>query len=137
MAISGGCLCGALRYEISGSFKGAGHCHCSICRKAHGAAFVTWAHIDPAQFRWVSATDTLGKYESSPGMRRCFCMRCGSPLASELSGKISEIVLGNVDGDAGVRPAEHIFVGSKAPWHEVSDGLPQFKEWPPMGGGVC
>ena len=64
-----------------------------------------------------------------PGRERCFCKKCGSPLVSTDSGKITEVVLGTVDGDPGVRPCEHIFVGSKAPWYEIADALPQFEEW--------
>lgn len=131
MAIGGSCLCGAVRYEITGPLNGAGHCHCSMCRKAHGAAFATWTFIDPAQFRWTAGTGDVGRYASSPGNERCFCRRCGSPLAVAHSGEVREVVLANVDGDPGVRPAEHIFTGSKAPWHEITDGLPQHREWPP------
>jgi hypothetical protein len=56
---------------------------------------------------------------------------CGSPLVAADSGKITEVAWGTVDGDPGMRPEEHIFVGSKAPWHEITDALPQHKEWPP------
>lgn len=134
MAISGGCLCGSVRYEISGPFKMAGHCHCSMCRKSHGAAFVTWGMVDPDQFHWTSGEEFIEAYESSPGRGRCFCRKCGSPLAATHSGKVTEVVLGTVDGDPGVRPGEHIFVGSKAPWYEITDALPQFEEWPPGVG---
>ena len=131
MAITGSCLCGAVRYEITGPFKAAGHCHCSMCRKSHGAAFATWAHVNPDQFRWTAGMEFVARYESSPGKERCFCKKCGSPLGLSDSGKITEVVLGTVDGDPGVRPGEHIFVGSKAPWYEIVDALPQYEEWPP------
>jgi len=131
MAIVGGCLCGTVRYEVAGSFLAAGHCHCSICRRAHGAAFVTWGLLGPDQFHWTSGEEAVEGYESSPGRRRCFCKMCGSPLAAMHAGKVTEVVLATVDGDAGVRPREHIFVGSKAPWYEIADDLPRFQEWPP------
>jgi hypothetical protein len=129
--IRGSCLCGVVRYEISGSFAGAGHCHCSICQKSHGAAFATWAFVDPDAFRWTSGADALVRYASSPGRERCFCGKCGSPLASVHHGKVGEVVLASVDGDPGVRPREHIFVGSKASWDEIADALPQHPAWPP------
>lgn len=129
--LSGGCLCGALRYEIAGPLGRTGHCHCSICRKSHGAAFATWAGVDPERFRWTAGAAFLEGYESSPGRLRCFCRKCGSPLASSDAGKVEEVVLATVDGDPGVRPCEHIFVGSKAPWDEITDALPQFEGWPP------
>ena len=131
MTIRGSCLCGAVKYAISGSFKAMGNCHCSICRKSHGAAFVTWGLIDPQQFCWTSGEDFVQAYESSPGKRRCFCRQCGSPLVSTDGGTVGEVVVGTLDGDPGARPGAHIFVASKAPWHEITDSLAQFAEWPP------
>ncbi|NEP18033.1 MAG: GFA family protein [Leptolyngbya sp. SIO4C1] len=131
MTIRGSCLCGAVSYEITGSFKVMGNCHCSICRKSHGAAFATWGIIDPDQFRWTSGETFVQAYESSPGRQRGFCQKCGTPLVSLHFGEVGEVVVGTVDDDPGMRPSEHIFVASKAPWHEISDTLPQFDEWPP------
>lgn len=131
MAVTGSCLCGAVRYEITGTPGRTGHCHCSICRKSHGAAFVTWAMVEPGQFRWTSGAELVAAYESSAQRARCFCSRCGSALVSTLGGNVMEVALGTVDGDPGVRPGEHIFVGSRAPWYEIADALPQFEEWPP------
>lgn len=131
MAIRGSCLCGVVSYEITGSLERMGHCHCSMCRKSHGAAFATWAIINPDQFRWTSGMEFIKGYASSPERERCFCKKCGSPLVATHSGKVSEVVVGTLDGDPGVRPEEHIFVGSKAPWYEIADALPQFEEWPP------
>lgn len=130
-AMRGSCVCGAVSYQITGSFKMMGNCHCSICRKSHGAAFVTWGIIDPNQFRWASGEELVQGYESSTGRKRCFCSKCGSALVSIHSGSVGEVVVGTIDGDPGLRPTEHIFVGSKAPWHEITDSLPQFEEWPP------
>jgi len=134
MVIKGSCLCGAVSYEITGSFKVMGNWHCSICRKSHGAAFATWGIIDSDQFRWTSGEEYVQGYESSPGRQRCFCKRCGSPLVSTHSGRVGEVVVGTVDGDPGARPGEHLFVGSKAPWYEIANALPQFEEWPPGMG---
>lgn len=134
MAIRGSCLCGSVQYEITGSFALAGHCHCSICRKANGAAYVSWGIIDPQQFRWTAGQDHIAQYESSPGKQRCFCRQCGASLASSHGGRVSEVVLGSIDGDPGTRPLEHIFVGSKAIWHDITDDLPKHREWPPGMG---
>lgn len=131
MAIRGSCLCGSVSYEITGSFKVMGNCHCSICRKSHGAAFVTWGIIDSNQFQWTSGQEFIQEYESSPGRNRCFCKKCGAPLVTTHAGEIGEVVVGTVEGDPGVRPSEHIFVGSKAPWYDITDSLPQFEKWPP------
>jgi hypothetical protein len=129
--MKGSCLCGAVRYEINGSFKMMGHCHCGMCRKANGAAFVTWGIIDPGQFRWTSGEQLVRAYESSPGRQRGFCRNCGSQLVSMHSSVVGEIVVGTLDDDPGTRPTEHIFVGAKASWYEIADALPQHAEWPP------
>lgn len=134
MTMTGSCLCGTVRYEINGSFQSMGNCHCSMCRKSHGAAFATWGIIDPGQFKWTSGEAFVQGYDSSPGTRRCFCSKCGSPLVSMHSGSVGEVVVGTLDNDPGMQPSEHIFVGSKAPWHEITDALPQFEEWPPGMG---
>ncbi len=126
MAIRGGCLCGGVRYEIDGSLGEAGNCHCSMCRREHGAAFSTYADVDPSQFRWDFGEQLVALYESKPGVGWCFCRVCGSTLAASDGGKVTSITLGTVEGDPGVRPQEHIFVGSKAPWYEIVDDLPQF-----------
>ena len=131
MTIRGSCLCGGIRYEITGPLGRVGHCHCSMCRKSHGAAFVTWAIVTPGQFRWTAGEELLHAYQSSPDRARCFCSRCGSPLVSTWRGTVTEVALATVDGDPGVRPGEHIFTQSRACWYEIADGLPQHREWPP------
>ncbi len=131
MTIRGSCLCGTVRFEIEGPLAGAGHCHCSMCRKAHGAAFATWGFVDPEDFRWKAGKAAVTAYPSSPGRERLFCSKCGSPVAAMHNGKVSEVVLGSVDGDPGVRPREHIFMESNACWHTITDELPQFERWPP------
>jgi hypothetical protein len=130
MSIKGSCLCGAVTYEVTAPFQFVGNCHCSICRKSHGAAFATWGIINPEHFEWISGEDFVQAYESSPGRTRCFCRRCGSPLASAHSGAVGEVAIGSVDGDPGALPREHIFVGSKAAWHAITDSLPQHEGWP-------
>lgn len=131
MSILGGCLCGSVRYEIDGEFLMAGNCHCTVCRRWSGAAFSSWAFVKPEQFRWTSGENLLEAFESSPGQRRCFCRHCGSSLVATHDGVVGEVLLGSVDGDPGVRPAEHIFTGSKASWHEITDDNPQHAGWPP------
>lgn len=131
MTLKGSCACGAVGYEIDGGLELMGNCHCSICRKTNGAAFVTWGIIAPGTFRWTKGESDVRQRESSPGRTRCFCGQCGSPLASSHDGKVGEVVVATLDDDPGMRPSEHIFVGSKAAWHEISDTLPQNQEWPP------
>jgi hypothetical protein len=132
MALHGGCLCGGVRYEISGKLENAGLCHCSMCRRNSGSAFVAAAQVASKDFKWTKGQDLIGRYKSSPGAQRIFCKNCGSPMAGggDPMGETFFINLGSLDDDPGVRPGAHIFVGSKAPWFEITDQLPQFKEFP-------
>ena len=131
VAIKGGCLCGRVRYEITGPLFNVDNCHCSMCRQQHGAAFSTYAEFDPGDFRWVSGEDHVKVYETLAGIGWCFCRECGSTLAGTENGRITVVTLGTIEGDPGIQPEFHIFVGSKAKWHEINDDLPQFDEWPP------
>ena len=131
MAIKGGCLCGRVRYEIHGQLLAADHCHCSMCRRQHGAAFATYADFNPGDFKWMSGEDLLKVFETSSGDGWCFCSDCGSSLAGTVKGEFTSITLGTVEGDPGIKPASHIFVDSKAHWYEINDDLPQFDERSP------
>ena len=131
MTIKGGCLCGKVRYEIAGRLFDASHCHCSMCRRHHGAAFATYADFEPEDFKWVAGEELVKEYAPSPEGGWCFCSECGSSLAGTVEGKITCITLGTVEGDPGIEPESHIFVGSKAGWDEINDDIPQFDEWPP------
>jgi hypothetical protein len=126
--ITGSCLCRAVRYECSDPTHSV-NCHCSRCRKSNGAAFATVLRVPLASFRIVAGEGSLARYESSPGCERTFCKVCGSNLFSLRSalGRV-HVRLGTVDGDPGVRPTAHVFVGSKAPWYEITDELPQHEE---------
>lgn len=130
--LRGSCLCGGVRYEITGPLKGALNCHCSMCRKAHGAAFRSRAGVKPADFRWVQGEELVTYYESSPGNHRGFCRVCGSPLLSRFDFDPSwyGLPLGALDDDPGIKPLLHVFVAFKAPWFEIGDELPRFQELP-------
>ena len=131
--LRGSCLCGGVRYEVHGPLRGMLHCHCTMCRKAHGAAFRSRASVRAADFRWVQGEDLLTWSESSPGNHRGFCRVCGSPLLSRFDFEPSfyGLPLGALDDDPGVRPKIHMFVAFKAPWFEITDDLPQYAELPP------
>ena len=128
--IRGSCLCKGVRFEIDGELTPATNCHCAMCRKAHGAAFGTYAGFKSSQFRLLAGAALIKRYQSSPGIVRTFCANCGSTLQWLRESKPEEmdVALGVLDDDPGVRPAMHIYVGSKAPWHEIADALPQYKE---------
>jgi len=125
--IRGSCLCGSVRYEIQGSLGRMSHCHCSKCRKAHGAAFGTYARVQRSDFTLLSGKDHIVSYRSSPGVLRTFCRSCGSTLQfiTETRPESFALAVGTLDDDPSIRPSYHIFVASKAPWFEITDGLPQ------------
>ncbi len=125
--IRGSCLCRGVCFEIDGKLSPASHCHCSMCRKAHGTAFATYSAAKASEFRIVTGAELITRYRSSPGIVRTFCARCGSTLQwlRESKPDVVEIALGVLDDDPGVRPACHIYVDSKAAWYEITDGVPR------------
>lgn len=127
--ITGSCLCGAVRYEAERHAGPMANCHCEICRKAHGAAFSTILPVERAGFRWLSGEDRLTSYESSPGKHRWFCRACGSQIIStrDADDRVLLLRAGCIDGDPQTIPVAHGWVGSKAPWYEIGDDLPQFE----------
>ena len=131
MKLQGGCLCGAMRYEVEGPLFDASHCHCSMCRRFHGAAFSTYAKVSAGAFHWRAGEELLAVYETSPGIGWAFCRICGSSLGIPGDGGLREVTLGTLDQDPGIRPEYHMFVGSKAAWHDITDSLPQHDERPP------
>lgn len=129
--LQGRCLCGKVQYEIKGPLISADHCHCSMCRRQHGAAFSTYAEFETDAFRWVSGEEITHNYEPSDKGGWCFCQECGSTLGGTEDGRVTSITLGTIVGDPDIRPSQHIYVGSKAPWHEIEDSLPQYDQRPP------
>ena len=137
-AIEGRCQCGAVRYRVTGPAEHLFHCHCSMCRRVHGTVFATFATIPRGHLVVEAGADMLATFESSPGVLRQHCRRCGCQLFVEDTAhpRIRGYAPGTADGHPG-HPADgalHIFVASKVAWHEITDGLPQFDELPPEYG---
>lgn len=128
---SGSCLCGSVRYTIAAAIGLPEHCHCSMCRKAHGAAFSTNATV-PTDSLVVEGREHLSEYASSPGRLKQFCSRCGSQLfIRRLNAPgLTVVTLGTLDDDPCVRPGRHVFVGSKAAWYDPQVRLPAFDVYP-------
>ncbi|MBW2254126.1 MAG: GFA family protein [Deltaproteobacteria bacterium] len=124
--IIGGCLCGAVSYEAEPPTLFCAHCHCRWCRRAHGAAFVTWFGVPEERFRLVEGVEDLRWYQSSKRSRRGFCGTCGTTLffASTSSPGEMHIALATVDTPIDREPALHCFVDQKAPWWHIDDDLP-------------
>lgn len=130
--LTGKCLCEAIAYEITGELGPIVNCHCSMCRRWHGAAFRTRSTIERKNFKWLKGEEHLSKYRSSQNTIKTFCTICGSNLISLYNDRSDYVGLpiGGLEQDPGVRPIAHIFVGSKSPWYEITDNLPQYKELP-------
>lgn len=128
----GSCLCGDISWEIDGEIVMRSNCHCSMCRKFHGAAYGSYIGVPAAAFKWTSGEDKIKTYESSPGGLRPFCPRCGSVVAAKMrEGDSVFMPLGNMEGDIDRPLDSHIFAASKAPWFDITDDVPQHDEYPP------
>lgn len=129
--ILGKCLCENVEYEISGELGPVFNCHCSKCRRWHGAPFRTRASVDVSQFKLLSGKESLTSFKSSENVTKYFCKVCGSPLHSTYVDKpnVIGIALGPLEGVES-KPEANIFTASKASWYEITDGLPQFESWP-------
>ena len=131
--IHGSCLCRSVQLDISAPIEEMSHCHCAMCRKAHGTGFSTYGRVPRAALRLTAGEDVISRYRSSPRVERAFCSRCGSKLTFSFDGMPEAIwvAAGTFDDDPGIRPAAHIFVASKAPWDVISDDLPRHDAYPP------
>ncbi|GDY24646.1 GFA family protein [Agarivorans sp. Toyoura001] len=128
---TGQCLCGQVSYRVDHLEPRMGHCHCSMCRKFHGAAFATYGEAKAENFHWLSGQSKLQQYQAENGTVRQFCGHCGSSLTfapANDSGEFIEFSLASLDSEVTLKPDAHIFVEYKACWHDITDHLPQFKE---------
>jgi len=125
--VNGTCLCGDVQFEVTLPSLWCAHCHCSNCRRAHGAAFVTFVGFATDQFRVTSGSESRVCYLTETGATRSFCNRCGSTLTYESPRWPGEVhvALANLEGPIDRAPASHVYVDHKAAWWEIADSLPQ------------
>jgi hypothetical protein len=127
--LNGKCECGAVRYRVEDEFLYAANCHCSNCRAATGTAFKAFAGIERDKLEVVDGRDSL-LIVGEENANHTRCGACGSLLYSVVrGGDYVHVALGSLVDAPSIRPTEHIFVGSKAPWFEITDDLPQFEEY--------
>ena len=133
---SGGCLCGAITYEIDRTHLNAIHCYCGMCRKAHGTAFSTHAIARPDQVAWKPGEEALVTFESSPGAYRKFCPHCGTHLAvhGQSGDGTVAIPAGTLDGNPELTIVGHMYTDALVDWFTIEDTLPQYAQWPPGYG---
>jgi len=132
MPITGGCLCGAVRYEAIGEPLEVGHCHCHSCRRQTGAPVVTFVMFEADKVRFTGRERSI--YNSSPGVERAFCGQCGTPLTWEgdymgIMGEhvIIEFYISTFDDPDAFVPDRHWYHEERIAWFDVADGLPRYR----------
>lgn len=125
--VSGACLCGGVRFHVGLPSLFCAHCHCTMCRRNHGAAYVTWFGVPRERFGLDAGEDLLRRYESSSHATRTFCGRCGTSLffESQRNPDRVEIPLANMEGELDRRPEVHVFFDDHVAWLAADDGLPR------------
>jgi hypothetical protein len=129
--LTGGCGCGAVRFEVTRPLVSAGYCHCTRCQRRTGTAASASAAVEPGSFRIVQGEEKLKAWKPEGGFEKWFCRDCGSALFSRNPDDHATmgVRLGTFDQDPGVRPAWHQFVAYAAPWEPIpDDGLPRYPE---------
>jgi hypothetical protein len=124
--LTGRCLCGAVLFAISGTPLRIVYCHCESCRRTTSSPATTYLIMQRADVRYTQGTPR--SYASSPGVRRSFCARCGSPLAYEADDRPDHIDLFacTLNDPATVAPQAHVYAQEQLPWFEIADNLPRY-----------
>ncbi len=129
---AGSCLCGAVRFEVSGEFEHFYLCHCEYCRKDTGSAHAANLFSSTAALKWISGQDQVRQFDL-PATRhsKCFCSTCGSALPmSQMNGQLLVVPAGSLNSEVSVRPDAHIFVSSKAGWDDALETVPRTGKFP-------
>lgn len=123
----GSCLCGAVRFEVQVPTLACAHCHCSMCRRAHSAAYVTWLRLRKDHLEVTAGSERLVRYRSSGHATRSFCGVCGSSLffESAQSPNDVDVAFANLDDPVDRVPQLHVFFDDRVDWAEVGDTLPR------------
>ena len=132
--LTGGCLCGGVRYEIDEPLVSASYCHCTRCQRRTGTAAAASARVVPGSLRIARGEELVRTWWPPEGWGKAFCSECGSHLWSQDPDDFEArgVRLGTIDGDPGIRPRHHQFVAYAAVWEPIpDDGLPRFPEGRP------
>ncbi|HEY1720612.1 MAG TPA: GFA family protein [Magnetospirillaceae bacterium] len=133
--LTGTCYCGAVHYTVADAFEYALNCHCSNCRRTTGAAFKPFAGIERAKLTVTQGAEQMMIFGDELN-HNAHCRRCGSLLYSLVrDGAFVHVAMGTLVDAPSIRPRAHIFVGSKAPWHIITDDLPQYEGHATAGNG--
>jgi hypothetical protein len=124
LPLEGGCLCGAIRYQISAEPRNADYCHCSVCRRAAGAPVVARLTVANESFAWRSGQPAV--YHASQEAERLFCPKCGTQLALRHEPDHLDVTIASLDTPEAVRPTYHIWTASRIGWFDTADDLPRY-----------
>lgn len=130
MTLTGACFCGAIAYRIDGRLRDARSCHCSRCRKAFSSQASAYAEVEPNTFQWTTGESLLTSYSTGHGFGLQFCSRCGSTMCGTFEDRVHGVTLGCLNEDPQLEIGMHIFVGSKATWEVLPEGVTVFEEGP-------
>lgn len=124
----GSCLCGTVTFEAANVEHKAGNCHCTMCRKFHGAAFATLASLRKADLQWMTGADSVAQYKATNGTVRQFCQNCGSSLTFETPShpELVELAISTLDDEIDFEQDVHIYTQFGANWFAPTDNLPCF-----------
>ena len=128
-SLTGGCNCGAVRFEITAPLLSSSYCHCTRCKRRTGAGASANARVEPGAFRLLAGEDRLRAWRPADGAAKWFCGDCGSAVFSRDDQENVGVRLGTLDSEPGLRPSAHQFVAYAAPWEPIpDDGLPRYPE---------
>jgi hypothetical protein len=134
LPLTGGCLCGGVRYEISAPLVGASYCHCTRCQRRTGSAAACSARVAPGSLRITAGEELIKSWDPPDGFKKAFCSNCGGALWSQnpADPEMIAVRMGTFDSDPGVRPTHHQFTAYAAVWEPIpDDGLPRYPERTP------
>ena len=129
-SVRGECLCGTVKFEVTLPTKWCAHCHCTLCRRSHGAAFVTWFGVETDQFKFIQGEEKLTWYHSSQESKRGFCTNCGSHIlfrSTKWPGE-THLTLSNMIDPIDRQPQVHVFFDTHVGWLEFNDDLPRYDD---------
>jgi len=131
LPLTGRCLCGGVRFEVTEPLVSAGYCHCTRCQRRTGSAAAVSARVVPGSLRVVAGEELIAAYRPADGFAKAFCSACGGALwaQSQEDPLVVSVRMGTFDEDPGIRPSYRQFVAYAAPWEPIpEDGLERYDE---------